>query len=101
MFYAPSTTRFKKGETLIKQVRGIPQDRVTREDRVFYVNGEVLGVAKIHSLTGTPLQLGPTGLIPNRKYCVGASHVNSYDSRYEEIGWIDEKSIVGVAYPLF
>lgn len=101
MFYAPSTSYFNKKDTLIKKVIGISGDIVTQKGQGFYINGQKIGVAKTHSLKGRPLQSGPTGTIPRGKYFVWTPHLDSYDSRYEEIGWIDESAMVGTAYPLF
>jgi conjugal transfer pilin signal peptidase TrbI len=40
-------------------------------------------------------------MIPQGKYFVWTPHIDSYDSRYDEIGLVDERTIIGVAYPLF
>lgn len=101
MFYAPGSSTLKQGETVIKIVKGIFEDEVSQESQNFYINGEKTAVAKTHSLKGRILQTGPTGKIPFGKYFVWTPHLDSYDSRYAEIGWIDESLIVGVAHPLF
>jgi conjugal transfer pilin signal peptidase TrbI len=101
MFYAPSTSTLKADDTIIKKVMGISGDIVTRKGQDFYINGKKMGIAKTHSLKGRFLQPGTVGTIPCGKYFVWTPHLDSYDSRYAEIGWIDESNIIGVAYPIF
>lgn len=101
LFYAPITSTLKQTETMIKKVIGVCGDIVTKEGQAFYIDGKKIAVAKTHSLKGRPLQTGAIGMIPKGKYFVWTPHIDSYDSRYDEIGLIDERTIIGVAYPLF
>ena len=101
MFYAPITSTLKQKDTIIKKVVGISVDIVTKEGQAFYIDGKKMAVAKTHSLKGRPLQTGTVGMIPKGKYFAWTPHIDSYDSRYDEIGLIDERTIIGVAYPLF
>jgi signal peptidase I len=48
---------------------------------------------------GKPLSLIEGGIIPKGKYFVVADSVRSFDSRYW--GLLDEKEILGKAYPIF
>lgn len=79
---------------------GIPGDEVTREDNRFYINGEYIGTTKYRSRTGEPLRPGPIGVIPDGHYFVWTPHPDSYDSRYEDIGWISKDRIIGCAVRL-
>jgi conjugal transfer pilin signal peptidase TrbI len=85
----------------VKVLTGIPGDAVARVGRQFYVNGFPAGLAKTHSLKGTPLELGPTGVIPERHFHVSAPHPDSLDSRYALVGWIARDQIIGRAYGFF
>lgn len=89
------------GVTFVKIVAGVPGDTVTQISRDFFVNGNHIGTAKVVSLTGTPLQAGPTGVIPPGHFYVQAPHPDSLDSRYRLTGWISEAQIIGRAYVLF
>ena len=91
----------KIGRLPAKNVIGASNDIVTKQGQAFYINGEKIAVAKTHSLKGRSLQTGTVGMIPKGKYFVWTPHIDSYDSRYDEIGLIDERTIIGVAYPLF
>ena len=101
LFYVPITSTLKQTETMIKKVIGVCGDIVTKEGQIFYIDGKKIAVAKTHSLKGRVLRSGTVGIIPQRKYFVWTPHIDSYDSRYDEIGLIDERTIIGVAYPLF
>lgn len=101
MFYAPSTSTLKSKSTVIKKVIGVSGDVVTKTEQTFYINDKKIGIAKTHSLKGRLLREGKVGIIPKGKYFVWTPNKNSYDSRYDEIGLIDERYIIGVAYPLF
>lgn len=101
LFYAPVTSTLKQTDTIIKKVIGVSNDIVIKQGQAFYINGKKIAVAKTHSLKGRPLQTGAVGMIPKGKYFAWTPHIDSYDSRYDEIGLIDERTIIGVAYPLF
>ena len=92
---------FPEELTLTKQAAGIPGDRVTRQERNFYINHQYVAAAKTHSLKGEPLALGPIGVLGAGQYYVTTPHPDSFDSRYQKMGWINANQIVGVAYPLW
>lgn len=100
-FYPPTNRFYPPSMFFIKQVIGFPGDRITRKGVNFYLNDGYLGIAKTHSHTGEVLQPGPTGTIPQDKYFVWTPHPDSYDSRYEDIGWISKDRIIGRAVRLF
>lgn len=85
----------------LKIARGVAGDQVTREGRDFWIDGVFVGTAKQHSLRGLPLDPGPTGVLPPGHYFVWTPDVDSFDSRYADIGWISQDRVVGVARPLF
>lgn len=92
---------YPAGVTFVKVLAGMPGDTVTETDRQFLVNGVPAGTAKRLSRTGTPLDSGPSGVIPSGQYYVMAPHPDSLDSRYRLTGWISQHQIIGRAYALF
>lgn len=106
-FQPPETPFYPPQLKFLKLLRGLPGDQVTAESdqqggQVFFINGESVGRAKPHArLTTEPLKPGPVGQIPEHHYFVWTPHVDSYDSRYADIGWIERSAIVARAYRLF
>jgi conjugal transfer pilin signal peptidase TrbI len=101
LFKAPVNSEVPAGTTVIKQVLGIPYDMVLRMNQDFFINGQYVVTAKKHSLQGEPLKPGPSGVLPDKQYYVASHHKDSFDSRYEKMGWINASQIIGVAYPLW
>jgi conjugal transfer pilin signal peptidase TrbI len=101
VFRAPSALKLGKELTFTKRVMGVGGDRVTQKNRHFFINDHWVGRAKTHSLKGEPLKTGPTGIIPEGQYYVATEHKDSFDSRYQEMGWITLSQCIGVAYPLW
>lgn len=106
-FQPPETPFYPPQLKFLKRLRGLPGDQVTAESdeqggQMFFINGEPVGRAKPHArLTMEPLAPGPVGRIPEHHYFVWTPHVDSYDSRYADIGWIERSAIVARAYRLF
>ena len=98
IFDAPKYCQYA-GMKLIKQVVGMVGDEVSVENEHVFVNGDEVGAAKKYSKAGEALTITQELQIPKDKYYVATPHVDSYDSRYVEFGLIDEKDIIGVAYP--
>ena len=92
---------YPKGVEFVKMVKGVPGDVVSYRGRLVFINDEFVAIAKPHSRTKKPLELGPSGVIPEGKYFVYATHPDSLDSRYALTGWIDQSSVRGRAYPIF
>jgi len=84
----------------IKQVTGIAGDKVEVNKKEFFINGQSMGFAKIHSKQGKALAIGPSGIIPPGFLFVHGSSSNSLDSRYAAMGWINEANVVR-AIPLW
>lgn len=99
VFKAPSNGRYN--QPFIKRVGGTEGDIVARDGRGYYVSGKYIGDAKEFSKAGEPTKLGPVGVIPEGSYFVYTNNKDSYDSRYEEIGWVKSSDILGVAYPIY
>ncbi len=100
-FYPPENRFYPREMFFIKKAMGMPGDEVTRKGRDFYINGGYVATAKTRSRSGKPLRPGPAGVIPDGHYFVWTPHPDSYDSRYEDIGWISKDRIIGRAVRLF
>ena len=85
----------------VKYIKGVAGDLVARRDQSFYINDEYIGDAKLVSRQGSVLEVGRHGVIPKETYFVWSPHADSYDSRYQQIGWIPESRLIGRAYRIF
>ena len=92
---------YRSGEIFIKIVGGVAGDEVMIKNRDFYINdqatNQLIGTAKTQSLKGLPLTMADVGIIPPNHFFAYTTHQDSYDSRYQEIGLINAKDIIGTA----
>jgi len=95
--HPPHNPYFPDRYVFLKMVMGVPGDVVTESERRFSINGDYVGYAKTHTSGGEPLETGPVGTLPEGEYFVWTPHEDSYDSRYQDIGWIGEERIIGRA----
>jgi len=100
-FYAPENGRYHPAKAFIKRVVGTGGDKVQEKAGNFFVNDSLIGPWFKTDSKNRPLHPGPTGTIPDHYYFMAGAHAESFDSRYQEIGWIHEKNLIGRAYPLF
>lgn len=96
---------YPDGITFAKQLLAGPGDIVTRNGRDFTVGGR--------TLIGKEVGLSLRKLFPNDelhdgkntiqlgKYFVAGDHEYSLDSRYNLLGLVDKKDVIGRAYPIF
>lgn len=89
------------GTIFVKQLEGVPGDVVVQNNREFSIDGKSLGVAKVYSKKGQPLDIGPTGLIPVGSYYVRGTHKDSLDSRYSLLGLVKSEDVIGRAIAIF
>lgn len=101
VYKAPASTGLQSNMTLTKKVLGVAGDVVTRQDQNFYINGKWVAKAKKYSLKGEALVPGPEGVLPEGHYYVSTEHQDSFDSRYEKMGWVSQNQCLGVAYPIW
>src|SRR5690606_7697864 len=94
----PPENDFYQNIWFVKYMKGGAGDEVVRKGQAFYINGEYIGDAKIESKSGVALQPSKSGVIPQGYYFVWTPHADSFDSRYEQIGWIPKSSVIGRAY---
>lgn len=100
-FKAPPESGYSDTTIMTKKVAGGPGDTVERKNDDFYINKKWVCRAKKYSLEGEPLALGPEGRLKKGQYYVIGQNPYSLDSRYQKIGWVNERQIVAVAYPIF
>ena len=94
----PPENEFYQNIWFVKYVAGGASDEVVKDGQRFYLNGKYLGDAKTASRGGVALKPGPAGVIPQGYIFVWTAHEDSFDSRYEQIGWIPQSSVIGRAY---
>lgn len=92
---------YPAGVHFLKQVIGVPGDFITVKGRHVFVNGLPAGTAKEFARSGFPLQMIQPGEIPPGYYYVYATHPDSFDSRYAQVGLIHESRFLGRAVPLW
>jgi conjugal transfer pilin signal peptidase TrbI len=85
------------GMIFVKRVVGVPGDEITWVGDVVYVAGKPVGKAKVQNRFGEALESIPVGAIPSGKYFVSTTHPDSYDSRYREVGLVDDSQVAGKA----
>lgn len=88
-------------QPFFKQVKGLPGDTVTVQDREVFINGLAMGVAKAHAFDRRPLEpIAPTVIPPDHYYVQGTS-ADSFDSRYRSSGLVRAAQVVATVVPLF
>jgi len=95
-------------ELVIKQVGGIAGDKVKvirpiykNETARFVLQGDTYpAYLTISGFRFTPLTVNDL-IIPTGCYFMHGLHQPTFDSRYKEFGLINQKQIVGIAYPVF
>ncbi|MFI5303535.1 MAG: S26 family signal peptidase [Nitrospiria bacterium] len=98
----PGHTFFSKEDLFMKVVRGVPGDELITKGRDIYLNGAIVARAKEKSRLGDPLlPLHYSGKIPEGKLFLLGEQIDSYDSRYDDIGLVDSSRILGIGYPIF
>jgi conjugal transfer pilin signal peptidase TrbI len=87
----------------IKLAAGFAGDeiKVKLPEREVYVTERLIGLAKAYSLMGLPLTMIEGGTIPPHKFFAYTPHKDSLDSRYQDLGLVDEKDIIGTAIATF
>ena len=88
-------------EYVLKQVAGVSGDHLQIKAQDILINGRrvATGLALGSLYQRTPAQLARDEVIPRGAVFVIGTHPHSDDSRYW--GYLDEKDILGVGYPLY
>lgn len=86
----PPTTQF------VKFLRGLPGDIVKVEGNVIFINGEKAAMAIDLDPSEKPFSpLAFSGIIPPHQYLALGTALDSFDSRYQAFGLVDESNIIG------
>ena len=98
VFYVRNNPLLKVSKIkFIKLVGGLPGDVIGVHNKEIFINKNSIGLIKSHSKKGEVLNAVVSGKIPQGKFFAYTPHKDSFDSRYKEIGLINEKDIIGVA----
>jgi conjugal transfer pilin signal peptidase TrbI len=106
-FYQGHNDYYPKDTIFVKIMSGVAGDEAkvrfndNKQCLEYVVNDIVYGCIAEHSSKGSSLSIGPVGVIPEHYYAVRGTHVDSFDSRYGEVGWIKDTATIGKAYRLF
>lgn len=102
VFKVRNNPHYKMKEmNFIKLAVGFEGDQIEIRGREIYVAGKLIGIAKTNSLKGLPLKMISAGTIPPHKFFAYTPHTDSFDSRYQDLGLVDEKDIIGTALVAF
>lgn len=85
---------------IIKKVVGVAGDVISRTKDTVRINAIVLPL-KTKDSNGNEMQALQANRIEDRHVFVSGSHLNSYDSRYEQFGLVNIDQVKGVVCPLF
>ena len=92
-------------EIFVKRALATAGDTVVRHGRDFTVGdrtlvGKEIGLSKTRLYPNDELVDG-ANVVPPKKYFVGGDHEYSLDSRYKLLGLVNERDVIGRAYPIF
>ncbi len=94
-FVAPKT-RYGEGVSWwMKYAMGIPGDKIVVRGNKIWVHGYYCGVMQDKAYDGKELSWQKSMLIPPGFVFVWGTHRRSFDSRYQQVGLINETSILG------
>lgn len=88
------------GTKFVKVVAGLPGEKVTHIGQDVYVNNFHIGAAKLFAgpdQSGPPLDMSKPGVLPKGHYFLYTPSPDSFDSRYEYVGFEDKTNIIGKA----
>jgi conjugal transfer pilin signal peptidase TrbI len=83
----------RNGVTIVKYLLGLEGDGVGNINNQIYVNSRYVGTARKTNLL-TPVE---NGVIPRGYAFVAGTHLDSFDSRYQEFGLVKISEIEGKA----
>lgn len=82
--------------TIIKRIIGVPGDQIIIKDGIIYVNNSIFSEVADFPLIENPGNAGNTiNLYDNQYFVVGDNRNNSIDSRFNDIGIIEQSSMIG------
>jgi len=86
---------FKNGSRFIKKVVGMPGDKITFHDNIFYINDFPFGQVKELARDGKKLVSNTNKVLEKNEYFVFSPHKDSFDSRYVYVGYVKKKQVLG------
>lgn len=101
VFRPPKNAFISQNNLLLKRISGVAGDKVSYLKPFMYINQHKIGRVLQRTKKGKSLHPGPTGIIPINKFYASAPHPHSFDSRYAELGWLDQSQIIGRAIVLW
>ena len=85
----------------VKRIYGVAGDVVSHDaGHYVVVNGTRIARLKPFTYFHEALLPGPVGRVPPGCYFAGSPHPDGFDSRYQSIGWVCQKDILGGARAL-
>lgn len=100
----PVYPRSKGPYRFLKLVKGVESDIIKIDNSegvpVMYVNNEMIGTVLSETKDGYAVHPLQARSVPQGYYFVAGIDPRSFDSRYEEVGLVPTKKIIGVAYRL-
>lgn len=86
-------------QPLFKIVAGVAGDRISVQGRDVFVNGRGVGRAKERLFDGRRVSPIAEQTIPEGYIYARGSHLDSFDSRYQEAGLVPTSAIIGKVVP--
>lgn len=87
------------GKIIVKRIVAVPDDSIKIADNTVFVNGEPSAVYKNHSVEYAGIAENEIILNEGEYFLLGDNLSESRDSRYEDVGIINENQIIGKIFP--
>ncbi|HQS84678.1 MAG: signal peptidase I [Alphaproteobacteria bacterium 16-39-46] len=94
-------TIYAPGLSLTKRLVGLPGDSIEIRNGSLFVEGKKVGPLQPQTKDGKSLTSLKAHIVPKGFVFLSADHPRSFDSRYEEFGFVNEKCIKGRCFGLF
>lgn len=88
-------------QPFFKIVAGVPGDPIRVADRNVFVGGTYVGFAKLRTFDGRALTPVAASVVPEGRYYVRGTSPDSFDSRYQEAGFVARAEVIGKVSPWF
>lgn len=88
-------------QPFFKLVAGVPGDAIRVDGRNVFVAEQYAGFAKLKTFDGRPLSPLSARVVPEGFLYVRGTSPDSFDSRYQEAGLVDRRSLFGKVIPWF
>lgn len=94
-------TKYKHQAKFIKIVGGVAGDQINLLDDQIWINDQLIGKLKNHTIDHQTLTKIQSQKIPAGWVFVYATHKDSFDSRYQEFGLVNIRQVIGKVKPLW